>query len=90
MGICLKIADGMKLDGCIPNKVGFFCFRTSSMKPVIFHVKWPNIPETKIEIGTEMSAPVSTLSFPLFVRLLASNNFSQLNVLCKGKILLGG
>lgn len=37
------------------------------MKPVIFHVKWPNIPETKIEIGTEMSAPVSTLSFPLFV-----------------------
>ncbi|KAJ7399080.1 Tyrosine-protein phosphatase non-receptor type 1 [Pitangus sulphuratus] len=23
---------------------------TSGMKPVIFHVKWPNIPETKIEI----------------------------------------
>lgn len=36
------------------------------MKPVTFHVKWPNIPETKTEIGTEMSAPVSMLSFPLF------------------------
>lgn len=60
------------------------------MKPVIFHVKWPNIPETKIEIGTEMSAPVSSLSFPLFVRLLTSNDFSQLQVLCEGSILLGG
>lgn len=60
------------------------------MKPVIFHVKWPNIPETKIEIGTEMSAPVSSLSFPLFVRLLTSNDLSQLQVLCEGSILLGG
>lgn len=57
----------MILDGFISKTYFFlFCFRTSGMKPVIFHVKWPNIPETKTEIGTEMSAPVSMLSFPLF------------------------
>lgn len=69
MGICLKIANGMViLDGFVSKTSLFVSFRTSGMKPVIFHVKWPNIPETKIGIGTEMSALVSTPSFPLFVK----------------------
>jgi len=68
MGICLKIANDMMILGGFISKTFFVCcFRTSGMKPVIFHVKWPNIPETKTEIDTEMSAPVSTLSFLLFV-----------------------